>query len=491
MNKNFLYLIVFLAGAIVMVFELLGSRILSPYLGSSLSVWTSIIGLILGSLSLGYYWGGKLADKGVTQKGLGLIIFWSATAVFFCFLIKEELLPWLSFLIKDPRLVAVLASLILFAPASFFLGMVSPYAVKLRLKDLSDSGQRVGELYALSTLGSIVGTFLAGFYLIPFFGTNKLLLILIFSLVLMALALLSFSLRKKFFVYFFLALLFFLSLSWTEAKGMVDIDTPYQRLMVLDSEDINGRPIRLLKVGPHMAHSVIYLDGPELFSSYNKFFSLIEEYKGELKTSLMIGGAAYTFPNYYLSAFPKAEMDVSEIDAKMTELAKKYFGLEDNERLHIYHEDGRSFINHNEKKYQAIFLDAFSSYYSIPSHLTTKEAISAYYNSLSEDGLLFINLISSLEGYNGLFFQAEYRTLKEIFPEVAVFPLGEGVSSKTVQNIGILASKKPLGELFELDSTKWQEYQKKLFKGQIEANLPLLSDDYAPADYYTDKIRLD
>lgn len=186
-NKYKLEITVLVSGAIVMIFELVGSRILGPYLGSSIFIWTSLIGVILGSLSLGYYWGGKKADKKADMDSLSLIIFYAASFIALTTLLKGGLLLFLTNRIDDLRTVSVIGSIILFAPANVFLGMISPYVVKLKLKNLDISGETVGNLYALSAIGSIVGTFLAGFYLIPNFGTNKLLIILIFITVLLAL----------------------------------------------------------------------------------------------------------------------------------------------------------------------------------------------------------------------------------------------------------------------------------------------------------------
>lgn len=180
---------VFVCGAVVMIFELVGSRVLGPYFGTSIFVWTSLIGIILGSLSLGYYLGGKIADKKPNLSNLSLIILLASISIGLTIFIKDSLLVILQINFTDIRLASALASLILFLPASMLLGMVSPYAVKLKIENLNTSGRAVGNLYAISTVGSIIGTFLSGFYLIPRFGTNKLLMILAITLIAVSLAL--------------------------------------------------------------------------------------------------------------------------------------------------------------------------------------------------------------------------------------------------------------------------------------------------------------
>ena len=150
---------VFLCGAVVMVIELTGSRVLAPYLGTSLVVWTSLIGIILASLSIGYWWGGRLADRRPEARLLGRIILLSAFATAFMVLIKTFVLGFLQARSGGLHLAAMSATLLLFAPPSILIGMVSPFAVRLKLEDTQTSGQTAGKLYAISTIGSISGTF--------------------------------------------------------------------------------------------------------------------------------------------------------------------------------------------------------------------------------------------------------------------------------------------------------------------------------------------
>lgn len=176
---------VFICGAIVMVVELVGSRILAPYLGTSIFVWTNLIGVILTSLSLGYHLGGKVADKKASYQLLSSIIFAAGCIVIASALLSSALLSVLE--IGNIWLGSVVATTVLFAPQSVLLGMVSPLAVRLRLKSLDKLGTTVGNLYALSTLGSILGTFLAGYFLIAFLGSTKILFVCATILILVSL----------------------------------------------------------------------------------------------------------------------------------------------------------------------------------------------------------------------------------------------------------------------------------------------------------------
>lgn len=189
MKKYFLEVVVFICGAVVMAYEIVGSRMLGPYVGTSMIVWSSIIGIILLSLSLGYYYGGKLADKNPKYKSLALIIAGSALLIILSTLLKDIILSALLNISINVKLVSVLSSVLLFSLPAFGLGMVSPFAARLKMKDVKTSGATVGGLYALSTLGSITGTFLAGFYFIPSFRITTILFILAFVLILASIGL--------------------------------------------------------------------------------------------------------------------------------------------------------------------------------------------------------------------------------------------------------------------------------------------------------------
>ena len=192
MKKFFLEIVVFLCGGVVMAFEIIGSRMLGPYVGTSMIVWTSIIGVILLSLSLGYYWGGRIADRWPRADILSFIIFVSALFMIASAFLKDDILQFLLSRIHNIKIVSLIASLILFTLPSVLLGMVSPYAARIKMKTIEKSGSTVGNLYAISTIGSILGVFLAGFYLIPAFKITHILLLLSIILIAVSLYLNSF-----------------------------------------------------------------------------------------------------------------------------------------------------------------------------------------------------------------------------------------------------------------------------------------------------------
>jgi len=491
-----LYLIVFLTGAIVMVLELVGSRIMAPVLGTSIFVWTSLIGIILGAMSLGYYFGGKLADKNPKVEIFSLIILAAGISVFFTIIFRNPILDLSAFF--GLRTGSAFAAIFLFAMPALFLGTVSPYAVRLSMKKVENSGNTVGNLYAVSTFGSIFGTFLAGFYLIPSFGSVNILYALAIMLFLISL----YSCNKKERVIplaFFLLAFLFISIgsSAMDKSGLiVDEDSAYSRIRVFETKDENGKKILVMSV-ENFADSGMFLNSDELVFTYSKYFMLDKVFKKDIKKAVMFGGAAYSIPKKFLTRSKKGEIDVVEIDPKTTEIAKKYFRLKDDKRMKIYHEDARIFLNsaaeNSGNKYDVVYNDAFSSACSMPFHLTTKEAVEKIYNVLKDDGLYIVNMISAISGEKSGFFRAEYKTLKEKFKNLFVFPVKskDKNSSEQVQNIVIIASKKEIdignilennkeGETGELLNNYWK------YKVKTD-DIETLTDDFAPVNYYASK----
>ena len=167
--------IAFLSGAAVMVLEITGSRVMAPFLGTSVFVWTTLIGVIMASLSAGYWWGGRIADRNPSYGRLAAILFLACLGVSITAVGQHTLLTWLQEMSFELRLSALSATLVLFAPASVLLGMVTPYVVRLKLTSVETSGAQVGRLYAISTAGSILGTFACGYFLLSWMGSSRIL----------------------------------------------------------------------------------------------------------------------------------------------------------------------------------------------------------------------------------------------------------------------------------------------------------------------------
>lgn len=490
-KKILLEVVVFVCGAVVMIFELVGSRVVAPYVGTSIYVWTSLIGVILASLSAGYYVGGYLADRRPQLRPLALIILFAAVAIAFSAFTKDIFLLFISVSRATLEIKSVLISLILFAPASFLLGMVSPYAIRLRLSDVAQSGRTAGNLYAISTAGSIFGTFLAGFYIIPHWGSTNTVLALAALLTLTAFVLLIGSKQARtttvaaFLVALFLG---FAHIFSTLERNMLvaDIDTEYNRIIVLRTIDLaTHKPILALTTDPGGTQAAIFTDGTEdLVFDYTKFYRLFSHFVPNPAVALMLGGCAYTYPRDFLAHYPNAHMDVVEIDPGMTAIARNYFGLKDDPRLAIHHQDARMYLNENTRKYDVIFGDAFNSASSIPFQLTTQEAVQKEYDALTDTGVVMVNLISAVEGTAGAFARAEYATYKSVFPQVFLFQVDPARSGDENQNLMLVALKSDTPAPLKSADAHTNTLLAQVWGEPISGDVPLLTDDFAPVESY-------
>lgn len=492
MRKYRYEIILFIVDAICMILELIASRILSPYFGNSNFVWTSVIGIILLSSSIGNYIGGKIADKEDSVKNLKRILVLSAITILIIPLIKDQIIINIANIIFDIKIGAVLATILLFFIPSFFMGLLTPIIVKLKLDSLETAGEVSGRINAIATIGGIVGTFLGGFFLIPNFGSVSILFILSIVLLLL-IPLVEFKIDKKYILLIITITLISVFLIIVNAIGnenygkkvlegsqskAINLDTQYGSVMIYN-EKIDGKPIRILNIDSGF-ESATFIEEEyknELVFDYLKYYDLMFKSNIEIKDTLMIGGAGYGYPKYFISHFENPSMDVVEIDEQITEIAKEYFYLDDliqeynineNHRLNLITEDGRTYLNRNSKKYDAILNDAFSG--SSPAKtLTTLEAIQNIKKSLNENGVYLTNVISSLEGENSKFLKAEVNTLKQVFRNVYIVPCTEKIEEEITINSMVVATDDDL----ELDNT----YDLKLDENEI-----IITDDYCPVD---------
>ncbi len=495
--------VVFTCGALVMTYEIIGSRILSPFLGASTYIWTSLIGVILASLSVGYWLGGRIADRRPDVKYLALIILVASGLISLTALTKEVLLSMIAGLPAGLEVKTLIAALLLFAPASVCLGFVTPFAVRLRMTSVATTGQTVGRLYALSTVGSIVGTFAAGFFLIPFVGSVRTLYLIAATLLGLSLLLAPLVVSKP--AITSIVLLIF-GVAATEGNSYLlrhqsevyDFDTEYSRVQVFRSTDPQtGKPIRALATDPYFVQSAMFLDDEEPVLEYSRFYHLIGHFNPNFRHSLVIGGAGYSFPKEYLGSYPDATLDVVEIDPQMTAVAREFFRLKDDTRLNIIHEDGRMFINRADSgKYDAILMDAFGSLFSVPAHLTTIEAVNHLNRILTDDGVIIFNLGSAITGPASGFLQAELATYRQAFPHVYLFKVNSDYPDEKLQNLIIVASRSSKAPSVvqpnfphspistnAADSTTISLLSK-LYTLPLPQTHPVLTDDLAPVEHY-------
>lgn len=487
-----LELTVFVCGALVMIYEIIGSRLLSPYLGASTYVWTSLIGVILAALSLGYYLGGKWADRRPDLKNLALVIFLAGGAVSATILLKDLILSFVAESSLILEMKTLLAALLLFAPAAVLLGVVTPYAVKLKITSLAESGETVGRLYAFSTVGSILGTFLAGFVFIPFVGSERSLYLVGATLIALSILLAGFHISR---LNVAILIAFVLGVSAGELKNFYlkrtldlhDVDTEYSRVQIFKTvEPKTGKPIRALASDPFFIQSAMFLDGSnESVFPYSRYYHLINHFKPDFRRSLLVGGAGCSFPKEYLERYKKAEIDVVEIDPRMTEIAREFFNLRDDARLKFVHQDGRVFLNRVETgKYDAVFMDAFGSLLSVPFQLTTVEAVRQIERALTDDGVVIFNLGGAIRGEASGFLQAELKTYRQIFPRVYLFKVNADYTDEQLQNLIIVAVKEKNASLLVSDEAETTELLEHLYAKDLPLDREILTDDLAPVEYY-------
>lgn len=483
MKKYLLPITVFICGALGMILELVAARILSPYVGSSNLIWTIIIGVMLTSMSLGYWVGGKKADKNPSTNQLSILLLVGAVITSFIPLLETLFVKNLTLISENLVMIAFLAAAVLFGLPSFVLATVSPFAVKLRDKQYENVGEISGSTSSLSTIGSIVGTFLAGFLFIPFFGIRY--IILGVTLLLLILSFALFEKKEKKYFAFILAITLIcigiqvlgkITFDKQNPDILQDVDSEYSRIWVKEVK-ANDTSYKTLQVDTGL-ESYIEKETGKMGAKYLYYYDLPEYYLKNATSTLMIGGAAYTYPTHYLSKYQDKTIDVVEIDAKMTEIAEEQFGLNrDNNRLHIYHQDGRSFLNTTDNQYDVILIDAFKGE-NAPFELTTYEAMQHVKDCLNENGMVITNVISSLSGKEADFILYEYSTYQAVFDDVKVFKVHPEAGEETVQNlilVGIKGNK-------QLDETKYEEYTP-LLETEIKdftSDKGISTDHYAP-----------
>ncbi len=487
LRRYSLLISVFITGTAILIVEVLATRILAPHFGNTIFTVSSVIGTVLTALSLGYYIGGIAADKNPAEKIFYLIIFFSGISIFLMRFLMVVFLPQLaySFSIVSGPLVA---SLFLFLLPSFLLGLLSPYAVKLQQLRFPKVGigRLSGEIFFWSTLGSIVGSIGSGFFLIPRFGTNLIIISVACSLVLLGLIGIVISKKSDYkFITFLLILfgLFSLTVSFNEFNNsLFSKEGIYEKIKIFEGV-YEGRPTRFFQQDKSSS-GAMYLDSDELVYEYTKQFSLYKLIKPAVRNALVLGGGAYSIPKAIKKDLPTAKIDVVEIEPSLYELAKKFFRLKESDGIRNYITDGRNFLNKTNTKYDLIFSDVYYSLYSVPVHFTTKEFFLLSKKKLSQDGVFIANFIGDLKKSKNSLILSEIKTFRTAFPNSYFFAL-DSPYSNNAQNIiflGINGNKKP-----DLDNSTLTSKLIDVNRFDL-ANYRVLTDDFAPVEYLTSQV---
>jgi spermidine synthase len=486
---------VFTSGFAVMALELLGSRLVTPVFGSSIWAWGSLIGVVLSGLAAGYRVGGWSADRSPTPRKFSMIVFAGGILV----LLVPSLAPYALSLsqysgLGDEYGPLLGTALILLLP-TFVLGMTSPYAIKLASQTLSSVGNVSGNLYSLSTVGSIAGTFGTVFVLVPLLDVRAIILAL--GLTVVGVSLLG---LPKSSLPFALLVLIVVSASLTQSSPQVALhsgvalyekQTPYSTLDVIDEGTVrtlflNGIP-----------QSSMDLQRPDkLVYQYTVFFNVGMQVNPNASQVLFVGGGGFSGPKFFLATYPRVHVDVAEVDPDVIDTAMKYFAVTPNPRLTIFNEDGRLYLSETSKTYDVIILDAYAKSY-VPFHLLTYEFMKLVASHLSPNGMVISNLIGSLSGSTSNLVRAEYKTATKVLNNSAVF---ETVfSQSSVQNLllAFTSSNTPIATSVSRPQVSVASpevppsggYSQHIYQGTIRVDdVPLLTDGYAPVESLIDPL---
>lgn len=525
-----LYLVVFLSGAVLMSLEMVGSRILAPTFGSSIYIWGSLIVVVMAALTLGYYFGGRYADRfpnllmmGVILTGsgiwVGLLPFWTTTVSYY-------------FALLGPRMGSLMAALAFFFVPSVLLATISPFAIKLTSESLSTIGNTAGRLSAVSSAGSIVGTFLTSFFLIPLMGVRN--IVLTQGLILLGLAFLvlvrhkhstgdsmarfgpSSHLRRILMIIIIISLLLIgifgmlipkkSSFFYDQSQILYERDSLYHHIMVAESGSI-----RNLHFDNSYQSAMDVNDPLEMVFDYTSYLHLGVVASPKPERVLFIGLGGGSAPKKFLNDYPTLkQIDAVEIDPEVAKVAYDFFDLPNDPKLRVSVEDGRLLIAKQAREiatgriapYDMVIIDAYSES-TIPYHLTTVEFLEAARKVLSPEGVVVSNIIGALSGPNSRLLYSMTRTFMSVFPQAYLFPVGywDGSNDELERNVILIATMNQEfwnGKIWQDQAEAFQDqglikekvtnYAKTMVKKAVVLNMirntkvPVLTDDYAPVD---------
>lgn len=427
---------VFVTGGSVMVVEIVGTRILSPVFGVGIFVWSALLAVTMGSLALGYYLGGYLADRRPRVQVLFATVLVSGVLVALAPLCSRSVLA-----VSDPlglRAGALLSGGLLFGPSVTSLGMIGPMAVRLANR-AGFTGRAAGMVYAVSTVGSLVGTLLTGFVLVPLFANERVLATTSALLIVVGAA----GLVRRGRLWPALALAA-PAWAWIPSSGppvasvrvLETSQSLYGRLQVLDVED-GGEQFRYLRCDRSLLGAQRRATGESPFH-YVYVIEGVHWARSQARTLLQIGLGIGSLPRR-MERYGIAS-DVVEIDPEVVRLAREYFGFEPTGDVFV--EDARTFLRHTERRYDLIVHDTFTGG-STPAHLLSVEVLERIRQLLEPGGVLLLNMVGYHEGAHAGASFTVARTLRAVFPVVrCVRDHAPGVQG--LGNLTFFASLEPI-----------------------------------------------
>jgi spermidine synthase len=500
-----IYLVAFVSGAIVMSFEMLGSRYLAPYFGSGIYTWAALISTVLAALCAGYFIGGTLADRHPSPALLALTLAIGSAYLVLLPAFADAALEFFVWSIDDIALGGLAAAFaIMFFPVTL-LGMFSPFAIRLLLHSQLKSGTISGMVYGVSTAGSIVGTLGTTFFLIPAIGSRAItygmgVLGILASGLLVAAARGGRGTRAG-----VVALLLVCcgppspsraaeepfdadirAEMLKKKSGLIaHIETVYNDIFVGKYENILKMAFQWK--GWYTRQSEANLADPDdLPLLYTRAFTIAAIYPPQIKRVLVLGLGGGSIPIYLHRFLPEATIDVVEIDPGIIAVAKKYFGMRETGRLHLIESDGRVFLNRHREPYDVIIVDVFTGSY-IPFHMMTKEFYQLVRSRLNPHGVAAINILPAEK-----LFVSNVRTLRLAFDNLEFFNSGDAAIEATSVIVAAPLDTLTASETAQRAAAAQARYQfrfdvsRLMQERRIEppagAKGEILTDDFAPAN---------
>jgi predicted membrane-bound spermidine synthase len=407
-------IVAFVSGFSLMVFELAAARVLAPSIGSSTYVWTSVIGVIIAALSIGYWVGGKIADARNRLSDIAwlcLLIAFAITMTLFTYL---PLIDSTVQAIADARVQGVVASLLLFAPTSFLIGLLSPYLVKLKVTSLQTSGQSFASLSALESIGGITGTFITGFILFGFIGAREAFAVVAILLLITSWLVVSRH-RWQWRLLATLSIGFF-CFTALQPSNVGAIDTASAHYTIFEGER-DGQLARGIATGPGGTQSGVYINEPDrLLFWYTQRMAEVVAAAPKHDRILVLGGGAFTLPRYLATTYPTSQVDVVEIDPELADISRKYFFYDDPRNVQMIFEDARTYLNRAERSYDIILVDVYSDA-SVPFSLMTQEYGQQVQRLTAKDGVVIVNMIAGQTGACGVLLGALDAPYRQSFSQ--------------------------------------------------------------------------
>jgi len=496
----------FATGAIVMAFEMLGSRYLNPYFGSGIYTWAALIATILLALAVGYFLGGWLADRWPRAEALGGLILLASVYLLAVPLFVSGLFELVFDLIEDVRLGSLIGAVALTLIPVSLLGVYSPFAIRLTLQATDHSGRVAGRIYGVSTLGSIFGTLGTTFFLIPAIGTAAITAWLGGIGIVCALTffaarpLVAAAVSERRTTAALVLLLLALAASGAPAEAsqrlsarqllempdglLQEIESEYNNIYVRKAGTLLKMSFR--RYGNDYTESVLdLLDKDNLAVPYTRLMTVGVAFAERPRSLLMIGLGGGSTSSYLVRHMPGLSADVVELDPGVIAAADRYFGIRETDRYKVHESDGRVFLLRNKATHDVIMVDAFRGGY-VPFHMLTREFYELVAKRLAPGGVAVFNVQTGTR-----LFRATVATLKSVFPTVIGF--GKPNLSGNVVVVASLQTSIGIGAVAQRaralqDASRFRYDLTQLVREAIDLDrVPgdtVLTDDFAPANLY-------